>query len=219
MINQRLTDLYLTNYERFKSLRNQFPEQTFNGPYFCSPSDLYLQQQIPLLCIGQETYGWKSSDNIEQQMDFYRQFNVGETYTKSSPFWHLIRQLEALFNESSYSSSALNLNRYDVSGGRPKKDQLQAFEQLDDILVSEINILNPKVCIFFTGHKSDYRLEKIYPGIEKIDIPGLPLSSFCILKHENLPVNTFRTYHPAFLRRSKLTPPVIKYLSSLKLEL
>ena len=196
MITHKLIELYSNNQERFVVVKDILKKHSLNGPYLSSPGELYLKQQNPLLIIGQETHGWKNKPDIQQQMKIYENFEVGKTY-KRTPFWDVARKLEAALRHDCFSCAALNLNKFDVAGHKPTtEEQIGPIRELDNILVSEICIINPKVCIFLTSHNSDYRLRKIYPGLEIIPIDGWNTTQLCQLKHENLPKNSFRTYHP-----------------------
>jgi hypothetical protein len=77
---QILRDLYQTHIERFAQFVNTFPEEKLqlHGPLLLDPS-AYFEQPIKLLVVGQETMGWHSKyDDIDAQLEGYREFNVGE---------------------------------------------------------------------------------------------------------------------------------------------
>ncbi|MES2268751.1 MAG: hypothetical protein V4520_18450 [Bacteroidota bacterium] len=212
MITQKLEDLYTQNLDRFMSVREILKDHNINGPYLCSPTDLYLNQKIKLLIIGQETAGWTNHD-IKGQMVKYETFKVGKTH--NSTFWQMARSLETAFDNTAYSCAALNLNKFDVAGHNPRTEvQIQPIRALDDIIVPEIKIINPNVCIFFTSHNSDYRLKNLYHDLKFIEIEGWNVKHLCILKHPNLPEYTFRAYHPNYLRRKGLESKVVAAIAS-----
>jgi hypothetical protein len=212
IITQQLEDLYTENQARFESVREVLKDHDIHGPYLSSPTEFYLEQSIKLLIIGQETAGWTNED-IKGQMTQYENFRVGKTH--NSTFWQMARSLETALGNAAYSCAALNLNKFDVASHNPRTEvQIQPIRALDDILVPEIKIINPEVCIFFTSHNSDYRLKNLYYNLEFIVIEGWNLKHLCILKHPNLPGLTFRTYHPNYLRRKGLESKVIAAIAS-----
>jgi len=89
-------------------------------------------------------------------------------------------------------------------------------DYFDNILVAEIKILAPKVCIFFTGYHFDGRIKNIFPEIEFTEVEGFTKNQLSHLKHPNLPAMSFRTYHPNYLRRSGLEKGFIEFIGRLR---
>jgi hypothetical protein len=200
-VKQKLLQLYQTHQTNFKNVRNLFPNDDLKGPCLISPNTKYDIQANPLLIIGQETKGWECFvDDIEKQMKVYEDFNLGEKYYRS-PYYNVTRKVEDRLGNERYSNTQTNINKFDVGGKHPKGKHEIAIAFLDKILIDEIKILKPKVCIFFTGHSFDNRLNNIFSALEFIEIPEFNKMEFCQLKHELLPELSFRAYHPGYLRR------------------
>lgn len=208
--------LYTTRQEDFKKIVERFPEDDLAGPFLMSPNPDYFNSTNKLLIIGQETNGWSYHiDDIEKQLTTYEEFNVGVEYY-ASPFWNITRKVENVLDNKPYSCAWTNLNKFDVDAGRPYGEYESAISEIDDILLSEINILKPQFCLFYTGPSFDYRLRKIFQDIEFIEIPNFAISQFCKLKHPDLPENSYRSHHPKSLRIRHIEEDFINYLSKQK---
>lgn len=215
MMKQQLLKLYESRQQDFKSVKSQFPNDTLAGPFLMSPSDKYSNQKHPLLIIGQETNGWRDNvDNLARMIDCYEEFNVGIDYY-SSPFWNITRKLEAALGNDKHSCAWTNISKFDVNSKRASGVYEKAISSLDDILVSEIKITTPSVCMFFTGPAFDDRVKRIFKGVEFIPLTGWTTAQFCQLKHPDLPRQTFRSYHPKSLRLRKLEKKFIDFFSSI----
>jgi hypothetical protein len=200
-MKQELFKLYQNHRSNFKNVRDLFPADDLRGPCLISPSSKYANHTNRLLIIGQETKGWECEiDDIEKQMKVYEDFNLGEKYY-SSPYYNVTRKVEDKLGNERYSNAQTNINKFDVGGKHPNGKHEIAIATLDKILIDEIKILKPKICIFFTGHAFDNRLNKIFPGLEFNEVAEFNKMEFCQLKHPLLPELSFRAYHPGYLRR------------------
>jgi hypothetical protein len=217
MIDELIT-LYKSKQQEFQKLIDQFPEDDLAGPLLMSPSKKYFGQKTPLMVVGQETNGWTYDiDDIEKQMKTYEDFNLGINYT-SSPFWNITRKLESALGNEAYSCGWTNISKFDLDSGRAFGEYEEAISQFDSILISEMKILKPKFCMFFTGPSFDSRIIKLFPGVEFIELPNWPSRQFCQLKHPDLPEFTFRSYHPKSLRLRDLENGFIDYIKGLTLK-
>lgn len=214
-MKNKLLTLYQNNQNRFKEVIAKYPDAGFEGPLLLSPNENYYKQPTKLLIIGQQTNGWESDvDDMQEQMLAYENFNLGESYY-SSPFWNITRKLENALNIEPYSCAWTNLNKFDLRGQQPYGEYQDLVSKLDDILLSEIDIIKPDVCMFYTGPNFDYKLEAIYKDIEFVELPNFGIRQFCKLKHPNLPENSYRSYHPLALRRtSKLEESFIEFFKN-----
>ena len=214
-MKKELFNLYLEKQELFKSVVKRFPFDDLAGPFLMSPDPLYEKQKLPFLVVGQETNGWTNYlDAIEKQMNAYEQFHVGKD-NPTSAFWDTIRKLEKILGNSPYSCAWTNLSKFDLYGVRTYGKYEKAISTADVIIAEEIKILNPKVCMFFTGPYFDTRLKAVFSGLEFLPVPGFNPKQFCLLKHPDLPLFTFRSYHPRSLRLKSLEKQFIQYMSSI----
>lgn len=214
-MNNELKNMYEKNVSRFISIRNQFIDDDLPGPFLMSPNELYFKQKNRLMIIGQQTYGWSYKENdVEYQMKHYEEFNVGETY-HPSPFWNITRKVENAIGNDNYSCAWTNLNKFDLEEGKPYGKYETAIAQLDNILLEEISILKPNICIFFTGPSFDFRLSALFKDVKFNETEGWPTRQLCQLSHPSLPEKSFRTFHPKYLRIKYIEDDFIDFMKNL----
>lgn len=207
--NSNIKQLYLNNIAALNAFRDCYHEYILHGPLLLN-IDKYFTQKIKLMVVGQETYGWSTSGDVETLIAVYERFNFGASYV-SSPFWSVIRKIERSLEVEPYAIAWSNLNRFDVNTGSPDRTVLaKPIATIDYLLKAEIDILTPDVCILFTNHKYDKRLEALYDGIHFENIEGLPNKHFASLHHPDLPKHTIRAPHPRTIRMMKWEDAFIK---------
>jgi len=217
-MKEKLKKLYNDRVKDFVNVVETFPEDDLSGPFLMSPNKKYENQKIKLLIVGQETAGWSYYvQQVDEQMKFYEDFNLGSEYY-SSPFWNITRKVERALGNEEYSCAWTNISKFDLDGGRSHGEFEQKISEIDSILIDEIEILSPKICLFFTGPSFDKRLENIFKGIKFVDLPNWKGRQFSKLVHPLIPENTYRSYHPNFLRRSKLEDQFIDFVASIKIQ-
>jgi hypothetical protein len=219
-------------YQSWKaSLPSQgFDLSSFSPPLLLSVPHDYRTEGNNLIVFGQETFGWSWTKQLRQEYpnykedyefkdleslsDFshnedsiealtwgYEQFDFAskQPRTATAPFWAAFRDLKTWgFDNVLWS----NLAKCDFQGGSilqlDQESQKRFFQSQTALISGELESLAPKAIVFFTGPNYDRFLEATFPGISlerKSD-------SIVQLKHALLPPKTFRTYHPAYLRRS-----------------
>lgn len=212
---EKLKSLYTDRQPDFVNIINSFPNDDLAGPFLMAPNDKFISQPTRLLIVGQETAGWSyHADDVEKQMKHYEEFNLGIDYY-SSPFWNITRKVERALGIEEYSCAWTNISKFDLDGGRSYGKYEETIATVDKVLIDEIKILNPSVCLFFTGPSFDERVKGIFDGVKFVDIPDWPNRQFCKLVHPLLPENTFRSYHPKSLRLRYLEEDFINYISSI----
>lgn len=210
----KLFDLYTSKQLEFDTIRTSITNGKTYGPFLMSPNEKYEKQPNKLLIIGQETKGWENFKDLKKQMSVYEGFNLGIKYY-SSPFWNVMRKVERGLKNAEYSSAWTNISKFDVDRKRPLGDHEKVISKIDYLLVNEIEILDPDICFFFTSYTFDHRLKKIFPGIQFISVVGFEKNVLCKLKHDNLPENSYRTYHPRYLRTSKNEEKFIQFVKTI----
>lgn len=216
-MKDELLKIYCSRISDFQHIQDVCKGEQIAGAFLMSPTENYAKQPFPFLAIGQETYGWEifsdvvSEEECKELMSTYEDFNVGEKYY-ASPFWNVIRKIETVLGNESCSCAWTNISKYDQNGERPDAEHEKLFSTVDNILIDEIKITKPKICIFFTSHNFDYRLENIFEQIAFLEVDGFDINTLCQLKHPNLPILTFRTYHPRYLRMSGIENTIIDFI-------
>ena len=155
-LKDELKQLYQTRNNDFNKIVALFKDDGLTGPILISPNELYLNQPMRLMIIGQQTNDWTCSDNLDHLMKTYEDFNLGVKYY-SSPFWNITRKLEIAMGNVEYSCVWTNINKFDLDKNRPYGKFEREISKLDSILIGEIGFLKPRVCIFFTGPSFDQK--------------------------------------------------------------
>ncbi|MEI2769895.1 MAG: hypothetical protein V9G98_03880 [Candidatus Competibacter sp.] len=202
-VSKNLIDLYERHRGEIFDIRSRCNE-IMEGPYLINPNNNYLSSGTKVAFVGQQTNGWPSSDNIAEQMQAYREGNVGEIY--NSPFINIIRILEERIGVRRCSSVLLNLNRYDEGKQRPSEDNLKILEKLDPIFLEELKLIEPHIVIFFTGPDFKDRVCNLLQGAKSTVavIDRLFKINSPILKSL-----VFYADHPNYLRRTRNEQRVI----------
>ena len=204
----KLREMYIENVQRMTNLRIEFPE--LHGPFLIFPSERYCNAKTKILIIGQQTRGWTTSDDVEKQLECYRDFDFGRKYR--SPFLRVFHKLEKAILNEDYIATWDNINRFDFKCKRPPLEIEKRISDLDFLLVREIEILKPDICIWLVGPDFDERLKAIFKGLVFGRIEGWTERQLCRIEHPLLPEKTYRTYHPQFLIRRHLEDRAITTL-------
>lgn len=214
-LSAELLALYRREHEALKAVPAAHPGEDMAGPLLMAPDERYTGQPHRLLIVGQETGGWHYHvDDPELQMEKYREFNVGEQWY-ASPFWNVTRKVEKLLGNQPYSCAWTNVSKFDHKNGRAVGRFAASIMSVDHLLVEELRILKPTVCLFYTGPDFDMRLCGIFPGVRYSAVEGYTEREMARLEHVELPSLSFRTYHPNYLRRSGMEEGVIRTLHAL----
>ncbi|MPW36118.1 hypothetical protein [Vibrio sp. B1Z05] len=213
-----LEELYENNIKRFNSTLIEHEQYSLNGPLLMS-LDSYYKQKTKLMIVGQETHGWLQSSNIEEQVDAYKNFNVGENYSQT-PFWNITRKIERVLGIDRCSVAWSNLNRFDQNSGTPtENDVIASILEFDGLVKNEIEIIKPDVLVFFTNHKNDDRLVNLYKDAKFEEILGLPDKHFKRVIHPELPKITIRAPHPKTIRIQKWEDAFIDHITNVSKDL
>ena len=166
------------------------------------------------MIVGQETKGWYStlSDPTKsptQIINCYKKFELGRDYY-NSPFWRFNKNLFAKLNPAKKPNGLLwtNLSKVDQNGKGVNQTVRQKNKAGYELLVKEISITKPDTVVFLTSWREDETLKATFGKTSFEKVEDIPYQYLVRLKNENLPYNTFRTYHPRFLNdssRSKYT--------------
>lgn len=174
--------------------------------------DTYYDWPYPPIANWQD---FKCVDDSAAAMTYGYQcfeFSRHQPINRRSPFWRAYREVRKAVGdqEDGMDTCVLWTNLFKVSldeGSVIKngtKDEKEAIREASrEILRAEIEILKPTAVIFFTGPNYNQTLYSIFSGMELLSFHGRDPEKTAQLIHPNLPDQTWRTYHPAYLLRSK----------------
>ena len=208
-IRKELSDFYCKVQARAPEKYKNFSDLL--GPDLVWADDEYLDAETRVAIIGQQIDGWDytypefiSDWNVADAIKACREFDYGISYY-SSPFWqffHQVRTAQHGLNAGQRTVLWTNLIKFVDAGQNRilwKSYKDEAIELQKDILVTELRLTKPDVCIFVTGPDYDEILELYYPGIQ-FQALSSPVREFAKLKHKDLPNRSYRCYHPKYLR-------------------
>lgn len=129
-----------------------------------------------------------------------------------SPFWQAYRQIrKAVGNQTDgLDTTVLWTNLFRVAFEETSVVKCGTLEEAKllhlvsaPILRREIEILNPTAVVFYTGPYYDPYLLGTFEGAKLTAIEGHAERQLAAVSHPSLPPKTYRTYHPAYLNRSR----------------
>jgi len=219
--------------ERFySSLKSRAPANLadysdLRGPDLIWLDDEYLNSTPRMAVVGQQQLWWKysypefiSQRSISDAIAVYRKFDfgVGENYY-ASPFWRFFDAVRtAAFPDDTGTRRRVlwtNLVKFvanDMSSILWKPYAKTALSLQEDVLISELTIARPDICLFVTGPRYDSVLERYFHDV-RFESLDLPVRQFARLVHTRLPQHSYRTYHPAYLNRINRWEKVLQILA------
>ena len=210
-VQNELNGLYFKYWDNISSLIGA--ANGLSHPLLISIPEAYLSQKEKLLIVGQQTNGW-CVGSIDDLLECYKEFNFGKQYF-SSPFWNVTRNLEKFLKIDPFAITWSNLNKCDFNGSRPNKKLEQEIYSKFPVLTGEIGLLKPDIVLFFSGPNYDSHLKRIFPKCKFINVSGFLERQLCRVEHQVLPFNSYRTYHPKYLRISGLELKVLNKLKAI----
>ncbi len=205
-LNKRLSELYLSKVDDLTRMYTELKQLNLND-YSC-PLLLHIWEKdyskapIKLMIIGKETNGWGNaeSEDVASSMKRYEGFNLGRTY--NSIFWRWVYKInQMLGNPNTNCFVWNNILKFgkESSKGCPNWHVTNLENKYFNIIADEISILKPDVCIFLTGHSYDTEINSKFPDVEMLNFGGYKdIKEVAQLKSKNLPVHSYRTYHPGY---------------------
>lgn len=216
-LNKKLLILYKNYWDYLaKNLAQEdVDHKKISCPLFIHIFPEYIRSKRKLLIIGQQTLDWgawkiSKKSELRKHIGEYKNFHLGEGYY-NSPFWVFSRKLYGKLNPDSepYGFLWLNINKCDQHYGRLNPEFETIICKKYPIFQKEINIIKPDVVVFVTGPNYNQRIRESFPSIKYMCINRFRAVELQRLKHEALPKDTFRTYHPQYLYRIRLLDKII----------
>jgi hypothetical protein len=215
-----LRSLYVRYWPVIVELRTRYPD--LSPPLLVDPPDAYWEQPIRLCIIGQQTQSWwnkrlgtvRSTTQIDTLLRIYKyEFNMAIATPRGGYFWQFVRKLEQTLGLRSGAVVWSNLNKMDQADGRPTRPVERELSEKLPLLPIEVQELKPNAVLFLTGPDYDDLLIKLFNGAQfnPFRRGEFPVSR---VAHHALPIHTYRTYHPGYLRRSGLWSNVLDHIAS-----
>lgn len=193
----------------------KFLENSLSGnlssPYLVGLSNVTTDFMV----VGQETNTWYYSmdkfrnHGIAEQIKIYDDF-VEEFYGKVRGAFH--RYVKDIFGFDT-KPTLNNLFKFDLGDKSKIKSIARADNSIkskliefhEGILKTEIEILQPKTIVFFTGSSYEWYLNHFLPNTKEI-VSGFRHNELCKLYLDDFPnIKAYRTYHPSYLNRRYYT--------------
>ena len=224
-INQKLLKLFESKWEAVNKVYDTLQEEEEWAVLHlaCIPPN-YEKTKYKILIVGQENNGYGYETEPKKSMLFTLDFQNGRYYD-NAPFFSLPYSFCASINDcdnEKYSKKSylawVNLKEFsfETSSKKPLNEKAQnIIDNEYNILEEEIKIIKPDIVLFLTGPNYDYYIKAQLKGVEFKTVENYGIRQFARVEHEALPKNSFRIYHPVYLRRRSLEN---NYLEKLKKE-
>lgn len=224
-INQKLLKLFESKWEAVNKFYDALQEEEEWAVLHlaCIPPN-YEKTKYKILIVGQENNGYGYETEPKKSMLFTLDFQNGRYYD-NAPFFSFPYSFCASINDcdnEKYSKKSylawVNLKEFsfETSSKKPLNEKAQnIIDNEYNILEEEIKIINPDIVLFLTGPNYDYYIKAQLKGVEFKTVENYGIRQFARVEHEALPKNSFRIYHPVYLRRRSLEN---NYLEKLKKE-
>lgn len=220
--NQQLRAFYQ------KKFYNYDTNESFSSPYLISLDVDNINTDI--MVVGQETNSWYYDWDLFKMIEVCGQMNIYKNYYNEYhkhkvPFTHhFYSKTKEIINSDNIVPVFNNLFKFDLGDGSenrniskaPKEKLSQIIDFHKDILAKEIEIINPKMIIFFTGPEYDKifmdplilkegNYTRLYEKIDTLSVDEWKCCRLNIQKFngfKNFKGVAFRTYHPSYLNRN-----------------
>lgn len=190
----------------------------------CVPYN-YNKMKYKILIVGQENDGWGFQNEAILSMYDTLDFLDSKDYNDMRPFFSFpynfcksINNLEDIKDSKKTYFTWVNLREFSFNEA-PKtslgKEAQSIIDNEFNILEEEIKIINPDIVLFLTGPNYDNYIKNQLKGVEFKTVENYHIRQFARVEHKSLPKNSFRIYHPLYLRYKKLEN---EYLERLKKE-
>lgn len=224
-MNQKLLKLFESKWEVAEKVKNAVTNKDLDLVLHnaCVPYN-YEKMKYKILIVGQENYGWHFKENAIESMfatlDFLNMKYYDNTPIFMFPynFCKSINNLENAKDPKKTYFTWVNLREFSFDEDAKMPLNKEAQDIIDNeynILEEEIKIIAPDIVLFLTGPRYDCHIRKQLNDIEFKEVKNYNIRQFARLEHKSLPKNSFRIYHPGYLKRIGLEK---KYLERLKKE-
>lgn len=171
--------------------------------------DDYRSADIRIMIFGQETndwYGEWGSKDLDQILKAYREFFCsGDCFKYGGHFFNGVSNylfsIKQQFPDKKVSLVWNNLLKVGKASekGTPPVDLVQTVIRSFPVIKQEIQILQPNLVIFFTGPNYDHYLISLFNSLKFEPINEWDTRKLARISANDLPIYSFRTYHPHYL--------------------
>lgn len=235
-VNQKLLELYKQKWCIVQKVHEAYNKNKVFDPHTnkelslvfhssCVPHNYECKKMIhKILIVGQETNGWEFKENAKESILFTLGFlyspqhNGKLSFTFPFDFCKSINyyNYDENYRKTYFAWVSLRKFAYNEKHAYPLNREIQNIINNEyNILEEEIKIINPDIVLFLTGPNYDYYIKAQLNGVEFKTIENYGIRQFARVEHKSLPKNSFRIYHPVYLRRRGLEN---NYLEKLKKE-
>lgn len=147
-----------------------------------------------------------NKDSVEALCWGYQEFKFGlrQPELNRSALWRAFNEV-GKWSDASVMWS--NVVRMDYQGGSiwnaPQSLRDALLSQQVNLIREELTILEPHVCLFFSGPDYDDFIKTVFSNCGFLACGDAPVRELARLSHPGLPLASFRTYHPRYLRPGK----------------
>ncbi|RRQ49805.1 hypothetical protein DZC72_04230 [Maribacter algicola] len=205
----KINSSLLKNYEAYLNhIRSNYPKEISSElslPLFIHVNEEYRSLNKKIVVVGQETQTWygkldDQSFTAKNIIYKYEEFNFGGN-RKYSPFWKFAHQLYGEFNTGKSIKGLLytNLSRFDYKGKKVPSKISEKYTDGYGLLKKEIEITQPEIVVFTTCWNRDKYIKLGFPDADFREVSKFKPKFLARILHDDLPHNTFRTYHPKYL--------------------
>ncbi len=221
-MNEKLIKLYKRNWDDLSRelnliIQDEKYKQKPTNPLLLSVKDknVYLNSDIKVLFLGQETNSWGNVFNgdiqkiIQKYNNFYHSCKALNSY--GGYFWNGINRFISLMNSKFIDKSISYLWSNTVRIGAARKAENMPADYIYEIelkyfkvLEEELDILNPDVILFVSGPNYDKNIKAILDGVEFLNFnSNFKKRQLAKVQYKNFK-NIYRTYHPKYLWRNNI---------------
>ena len=212
-MNTLLEELYDTHWQGYMENVRDACSSPAAFPYLIVAKDDYSRASDRIMICGQETQGWgnefdeqQAPVTVRQIIDIYRGFVWTGGY--NSPYWAFINKMQvALPSKGFVINNIVKVGRRHGPGCDDEiNDKALKFFPVNR---EEFSILKPDKIVFLTGPNYDWHIQRVLGPFSKTAVQdGTKCLDILTFRDPLLP-QAIRCYHPAYLRRRKLTDSYI----------
>jgi len=149
---------------------------------------------IEALCWGYREFQFAAYQPESRRGPFWQAFKEVCKWPDAGMMWGNVVRMNY--------SAPTNENQSPSIWDAPRSLRDSLISQQSNLFTAELAILNPHVCLFFSGPHYDGFIKGTFPNCEFLACGEPSARELARVMDLSLPAASFRTYHPNFLRQS-----------------